>query len=194
MDDWDEIFKGPHWNLLANGQWATANFKPWCCIGYIAPLAGFELTTLLVICTDCTGSCKSNYHTIMATTPPPIILCMLSRKVHTLNKNNYHPIDSNWYRLNFDFFLYRHIIKNLNDKNFTFIKIWGWLWIFIKSIFCGILSLFWVAKTGQSTSTKHTQITLVWDWLPVLGFDWLIDLLCLMPLSAIFQLYHGEQF
>jgi hypothetical protein len=21
-------FKGPHWNLLANGEWATANFKP----------------------------------------------------------------------------------------------------------------------------------------------------------------------
>jgi hypothetical protein len=29
VDDWDEIFKGPHWNLLANGEWATANFKPW---------------------------------------------------------------------------------------------------------------------------------------------------------------------
>jgi hypothetical protein len=23
---------------------------------------------------------------------------------------------------------------------------------------------------------------------------WLIDLLCLMPLSAVFQLYHGDQF
>ena len=28
---------------------------------------GFEVTTLLVICTDCTGSCKSNYHTITTT-------------------------------------------------------------------------------------------------------------------------------
>jgi len=27
--------------------------------------AGFELTTLVVISTDCIGSCKSNYHTIM---------------------------------------------------------------------------------------------------------------------------------
>ena len=27
--------------------------------------------TLTVIGTDCTGSCKSNYHTIMATTAPP---------------------------------------------------------------------------------------------------------------------------
>ena len=31
---------------------------------------GFELTTLVVIGTDCTGSCKSNYHTITTTTAP----------------------------------------------------------------------------------------------------------------------------
>ena len=31
---------------------------------------GFELTTLLVIETDCIGSSKSNYHTITATTDP----------------------------------------------------------------------------------------------------------------------------
>jgi hypothetical protein len=30
----------------------------------------FELTTSVVIDTDCTGSCKSNYHTITATTAP----------------------------------------------------------------------------------------------------------------------------
>jgi hypothetical protein len=29
---------------------------------------GFELATLVVIDTDCTGSCKSNYHTITTTT------------------------------------------------------------------------------------------------------------------------------
>ena len=33
-------------------------------------LAGFELTTLMVIDTDCIGSYKSNYHTITATTAP----------------------------------------------------------------------------------------------------------------------------
>jgi hypothetical protein len=32
--------------------------------------AGFELTTLVVIGTDCIGSCKSNYHTITTTTVP----------------------------------------------------------------------------------------------------------------------------
>ena len=32
--------------------------------------AGFELTTLVVIGTDCIGSYKSNYHTITITTGP----------------------------------------------------------------------------------------------------------------------------
>ena len=32
--------------------------------------AGFEVTTLVVIGSDCTSSCKSNCHTITTTTPP----------------------------------------------------------------------------------------------------------------------------
>ena len=35
-----------------------------------SPLAGFELTTLVVIGNDCIGSCKSNSHTITTTTAP----------------------------------------------------------------------------------------------------------------------------
>jgi hypothetical protein len=35
---------------------------------YTPPRAGFELTTLVVIGTDCIGSCKSNYHTMTITT------------------------------------------------------------------------------------------------------------------------------
>jgi len=31
---------------------------------------GFEITMLVVIGTDCIGSCKSNYHTITTTTAP----------------------------------------------------------------------------------------------------------------------------
>jgi hypothetical protein len=34
---------------------------------------GFKFTTLVVICTDCTGSSKSNYHTITTTAAPWII-------------------------------------------------------------------------------------------------------------------------
>jgi hypothetical protein len=33
-------------------------------------MMGFEFTTLVVIGTDCTGSCKSNYNTIMTTMAP----------------------------------------------------------------------------------------------------------------------------
>jgi hypothetical protein len=51
-------------------HWQTYHimFFHFCCIEYTSPRAGFELTTLVVIGTDSTGSCKSNYHTIMTTT------------------------------------------------------------------------------------------------------------------------------
>jgi hypothetical protein len=38
---------------------------------YTSSWLRFELTTLVVIGTDCIGSCKSNYYTITATTTPP---------------------------------------------------------------------------------------------------------------------------
>jgi hypothetical protein len=37
---------------------------------YTSPWSRFELTTSVVIGTDCIGNCKSNYHTIMAATSP----------------------------------------------------------------------------------------------------------------------------
>ena len=42
---------------------SLTNFITWCCIEYTSPWAVFKLTTLVVIGTDCIGSCKSNYHT-----------------------------------------------------------------------------------------------------------------------------------
>jgi hypothetical protein len=39
-------------------------------------MSGFELTTLVVIATDCTDSC--NYHTITTTTAPMYILSLIS--------------------------------------------------------------------------------------------------------------------
>jgi hypothetical protein len=39
---------------------------------YTSPWSRFELTTSAVIGTDCIGSCKSNYHTITATTAPVV--------------------------------------------------------------------------------------------------------------------------
>ena len=43
-------------------------FGIWC----LMPLSEFELSNLVLINTDCTCSCKSNYHTIMTTTAPPL--------------------------------------------------------------------------------------------------------------------------
>ena len=40
---------------------------------YTSPWSRFELTTSVVIGTDCIGSCKSNYHTITTTMAPTII-------------------------------------------------------------------------------------------------------------------------
>ena len=37
---------------------------------YTSPSSRFELTTSVVIGTDCIGSCKSNYHMMMDTTAP----------------------------------------------------------------------------------------------------------------------------
>jgi hypothetical protein len=54
--------------------------------------AGFELTTLVVIGTDCTGSWKSNYHTIMTMTTQ-----ILFHRLVTENKCMYNSpfIDNN---------------------------------------------------------------------------------------------------
>ena len=49
---------------------SMTKFITWCCIEYTSPWVRFELTMLVVIGTDCTGSCKSNYHTITTTTAP----------------------------------------------------------------------------------------------------------------------------
>jgi len=41
-----------------------------CCIEYTSPGTGSELTTLVVIVTESTGRCKSNYHITTTTTAP----------------------------------------------------------------------------------------------------------------------------
>ena len=41
---------------------------------YTSLWTGFELTTSVVIGTDCIGSCKFNYHAITSTTVPQTIL------------------------------------------------------------------------------------------------------------------------
>jgi hypothetical protein len=57
---------------------------------YTSPWSRFELTTSVVIGTDCIGSCKSNYHAITATTAP--LMCLL--------KILYHGLNNLWWRQN----------------------------------------------------------------------------------------------
>jgi hypothetical protein len=47
---------------------SLTNFITQCCIEYTSPWMGFELTNSVVIGTDSTGSCKSNYQVITITT------------------------------------------------------------------------------------------------------------------------------
>jgi hypothetical protein len=54
-----------HWSVVRLTHLITL-----CCIEYTSPLAGFELTMLVVIDTDCVCSCNSNYHTFTTTTTP----------------------------------------------------------------------------------------------------------------------------
>ena len=49
---------------------SLTNFIIYCCIEYTSPWVWFELKIVYIVVrgNDYTGSCKSNYHTIMATT------------------------------------------------------------------------------------------------------------------------------
>jgi hypothetical protein len=71
-----------------------------CSIEYTSPRTGFGPTTLVVISTDCTGSCKSNYH--MITTKTALLGC----------KSLY------WYTLYLSWF----ILSASNKKNFIEIQ------------------------------------------------------------------------
>ena len=57
---------------------------------YSSPWSRFELTTSVGIGTDCTGSCKSNYHTITTTTPPNFPFTKKYHKNISLQSNNMH--------------------------------------------------------------------------------------------------------
>jgi hypothetical protein len=62
-------------------------------------LSRFELTTSVVISTDCIGSCKSNYHAIMSTTAPDpnltMIICLYRRKKSILLWNHLSKVHLN---------------------------------------------------------------------------------------------------
>ena len=76
---------------------SLANSITKCRIEYTSPWAGFELPTLVVICTDCIGSCTYNYHMITTTMAPCIGSCtynyhMITTTMTPFTTDNYHMI------------------------------------------------------------------------------------------------------
>ena len=92
------IYRGGH--VINGGKQTTQrNHQPaashWqtitkCCIEYTSRWGGFKLS-LVVIGTDCTGSCRSNHYAITNQDGTPNILCVgaIAAFMNGVNKLNY---------------------------------------------------------------------------------------------------------
>ena len=64
-----QLYRGSH--VLLVEETGVPRENHWPVASHWQTLsAGLVLTTSVVICTDCTGSCQSNYHTIMTMAAP----------------------------------------------------------------------------------------------------------------------------
>jgi hypothetical protein len=63
---------------------------------YTSPWSRFELTTSIVICTDCISSCKYNYHAFTSTTAPIMSHSRGSFKYKPTNTRLRHDIRLYW--------------------------------------------------------------------------------------------------
>ena len=64
------------WFMLFSATFNNISVMSWRSILLVVEtgVTGFELAILVVISTDCTGSCKCNYHTITTTTALILLL------------------------------------------------------------------------------------------------------------------------
>ena len=100
----------------ANGYWVDCPYKIFMKITKIWRFVKLKVNILVVIGTDCTGRCKSNYHTITTTTAPNTNMKSLNSNTKCiariiLNENCFI------YRLNFskDLSVYVYIFFPLNN-------------------------------------------------------------------------------
>ena len=75
---------GRNWRIWRKAATCRKSLTNFITMLYISLCSRFELTTSVVIVTDCIGSCKKNYHTITAITVPNPqshgwIICLISR-------------------------------------------------------------------------------------------------------------------
>ena len=61
---WRSVLLVEETGILGKNHWPVASHWQTCFIEYTLPRPGFELTTWVMIDTNCTGRCKFNYHTI----------------------------------------------------------------------------------------------------------------------------------
>ena len=104
--------------------------------------AGFELVALVVICTDCIGGCKSNYHTITTTTAliydntdigdlkiVYLLKLLTARKCNTILIRNLlyqaRIVSGHVFVLGYRFFCF----------------LWFWYWIMELFLQCGIFGI-----------------------------------------------------
>ena len=66
---------------------SPTNIIAYSCIEYTSPWAEFEPKTLVVIGTDFISSCKSNYHTITATTASQCVIIIQPKHMALIFSN-----------------------------------------------------------------------------------------------------------
>ena len=63
-----------------------------CCIEYTSSWVVLELTTLVVIGTECIGSCESNYHTIMTTMVLSVVVISQHLMIYTIQQSPFNKV------------------------------------------------------------------------------------------------------
>jgi hypothetical protein len=126
------------------------------------PWPGFELTTLVVIGTDCTGSCKSNYHTITTTTAPTLKTSPKRAKLWNYKNSSKQEKTSK-----------KIVLTPMLSLIFRlYVRVWN-RYSYL------VLSYITVDKLFNSTQNRSENFK---DYAEVSGVK---------PLYTIFQLYHG---